>query len=48
LRWDFDFIVARIDFAYSMRTPYLPTGERWANNVSFWKPAINIAIGYPF
>jgi outer membrane protein assembly factor BamA len=48
LRWDFDFIVARIDFAYSMRTPYLPPGERWANNVSFWKPAINIAIGYPF
>jgi outer membrane protein assembly factor BamA len=48
LRWDFDFIVARIDFAYSMRTPYLPPGERWANNVSFWNPAINIAIGYPF
>jgi outer membrane protein assembly factor BamA len=48
LRWDFDFIVARIDFAYSLRTPYLPPGERWAGSVAFWKPAINIAIGYPF
>ena len=48
LRWDFDFIVARLDFAYSLRTPYLPQGERWANSVAFWKPAINIAIGYPF
>jgi outer membrane protein insertion porin family len=48
LRWDFDFIVARLDFAYTLRTPYLPTGERWASEFNFWKPAINIAIGYPF
>jgi outer membrane protein assembly factor BamA len=48
LRWDFDFIVARLDFAYTVRTPYLPQGERWNTNFNFWKPAINIAIGYPF
>ena len=48
LRWDFDFIVARLDFAYTVRTPYLPEGERWANDIRFWKPAVNIAIGYPF
>ena len=48
LRWDFDFIVARLDFAYTLRTPYLPEGEKWATNFEFWNPAINIAIGYPF
>jgi len=48
LRWDFDFLVARLDFAYTLRTPYLPAGERWATNVNLWNPAINIAIGYPF
>ncbi len=48
LRWDFDFIVARLDFAYTLRTPYLPKGERWATSFNFWNPAINIAIGYPF
>ncbi|MBL7875621.1 MAG: BamA/TamA family outer membrane protein [Cyclobacteriaceae bacterium] len=48
LRWDFSFIVARLDFAYTLRTPYLPVGERWATSINFWNPAINIAIGYPF
>jgi len=48
LRWDFDFIVARLDFAYTVRTPYLPPGERWTTSFNFWNPAINIAIGYPF
>jgi outer membrane protein assembly factor BamA len=48
LRWDFDFIVARLDFAYTLRTPYLPDGERWAKGFNFWQPTINVAIGYPF
>lgn len=48
LRWDFTFLVARLDFAYTVRTPYLPAGERWTTDFNFWKPAINIAIGYPF
>lgn len=48
LRWDFDFIVARLDFAYTLRTPYLPAGEKWASSFEFWNPTINIAIGYPF
>lgn len=48
LRWDFSFIVARLDFAYTLRTPYLPVGERWTTDIKFWNPAINIAIGYPF
>jgi outer membrane protein insertion porin family len=48
LRWDFDFIVARLDFAYTLRTPYLPEGERWSEGFEFWNPVINVAIGYPF
>jgi outer membrane protein insertion porin family len=48
LRWDFEFIVARLDFAYTLRTPHLPPGERWITQFSFWNPAFNIAIGYPF
>jgi outer membrane protein assembly factor BamA len=48
LRWDFDFIVARLDFAYTLRTPYLPEGERWTKKLDIWDPTINIAIGYPF
>lgn len=48
LRWDFNFIVLRVDLAYTLRTPYLAEGERWAGGFNFWRPAINIAIGYPF
>ena len=48
LRWDFDFLVARLDFAYTLRTPYLPDGDRWADGFNFWEPTLNVAIGYPF
>ena len=48
LRWDFEFVVARVDFAYSMRVPYLEKGERWVSKFNFFKPTVNIAIGYPF
>jgi outer membrane protein insertion porin family len=48
LRWDFQFIIARLDFAYTLRTPYLPAGERWASDFNLFKPTLNIAIGYPF
>lgn len=48
VRWDFNFIVVRLDFAYTLRTPYLVEGEHWVGRLNFWRPAINIAIGYPF
>ena len=48
LRWDFDFVVARLDFAYTVRTPYLPEGERWTDEFNLFDPTLNIAIGYPF
>lgn len=48
LRWDFDFVVARLDFAYTLRTPYLLEGDKWTKNLNILKPVLNIAIGYPF
>ena len=48
LRWDFDFVVARLDFAYTLRTPYKVEGENWIKKFDFWDPTFNIAIGYPF
>ncbi len=48
LRLDFDFVVGRLDFAYTLRTPYLPKGERWATDINIWNPVINFALGYPF
>jgi outer membrane protein assembly factor BamA len=48
MRWDFEYVIARLDFAYTLRTPYLAEGERWANSIDIWKPVLNIAIGYPF
>lgn len=47
-RWDFDFIVARLDFAYTLRTPYFVEGKKWVSSINIWNPALNIAIGYPF
>jgi outer membrane protein assembly factor BamA len=48
LRWDFDFVVARLDFAYTLRTPYLEDDEKWNKEINIWNPTFNIAIGYPF
>ena len=48
LRWDFDFVVARLDFAYTLRTPYLVDDENWTKKIDIWDPTFNIAVGYPF
>jgi outer membrane protein assembly factor BamA len=48
LRWDFEYIVARLDFGYTLRTPYFPEGQRWAKEINFLDPTFNFAIGYPF
>ena len=55
-RLDFSVVVIRFDFAFPMRKPYLPEGERWVfdkiqlGSKSWRKENIllNIAIGYPF
>ncbi len=54
-RLDFSVVVVRFDFAYPLRKPYLPEGERWifkkGESSADWhknEMMLNIAIGYPF
>jgi outer membrane protein insertion porin family len=55
-RFDFNFIILRIDLAIPLRKPYLPEGERWVVDEidlgsSSWRHdniVWNFAIGYPF
>lgn len=56
LRFDFSFLILRTDFAFPIRKPYLPDGQRWVlDQVNFasgsWRKenlVFNLAIGYPF
>lgn len=56
LRFDFSFLVLRTDFAFPIRKPYLPDGQRWVlDDINFgsgtWRKenlVFNLAIGYPF
>ena len=55
-RFDFNFVVLRLDVAFPLRKPWLPAGQRWvwdeiALGSSQWRREnliLNIAIGYPF
>ncbi|KIA83985.1 BamA/TamA family outer membrane protein [Flavobacterium sp. AED] len=56
LRFDFSFLILRTDFAFPIRKPYLPDGQRWVlDQINFgnssWRKenlVFNLAIGYPF
>jgi outer membrane protein insertion porin family len=56
LRIDASILILRLDFAFPLRKPYLPEGERWvADKIEFgsgpWRRenlVFNLAIGYPF
>ncbi|MGF1923473.1 MAG: BamA/TamA family outer membrane protein [Bacteroidia bacterium] len=56
LRLDATIFVIRLDGAFPIRKPYLPSGQRWVlNEVDFGSKAwrrenfiLNIGIGYPF
>jgi outer membrane protein assembly factor BamA len=56
LRFDFDFLVLRTDFAFPLRKPNLAEGNRWViDQINFgsgpWRSEnliFNLAIGYPF
>lgn len=47
LRYDFSFLVFRLDFGFKMREPYL-TGNKWLKNYNFSNAVYNIGINYPF
>ncbi len=56
LRFDFSILLLRFDFAFPIRKPWLPDGERWRfNDIRIGDPDwrrenlfFNLAIGYPF
>ncbi len=47
LRYDFKFLVARLDLGFKVREPYL-TDKRWFQNTNFANSVFNIGINYPF
>ncbi len=47
VRYDFKFLVARLDLGFKVREPYL-TDKRWFQNFGFSNAVYNIGINYPF
>ncbi|APG66239.1 hypothetical protein LPB136_13025 [Tenacibaculum todarodis] len=47
LRYDFKFLVARLDLGFKAHEPYL-SGNRWFRNFNFGNTVYNIGINYPF
>jgi outer membrane translocation and assembly module TamA len=46
-RYDFNFLVLRLDVGLKTHEPYL-TGNKWFNNFNFNNAVYNIGINYPF
>ncbi|MEX6626335.1 translocation and assembly module lipoprotein TamL [Tenacibaculum salmonis] len=47
IRYDFNFLIARVDFGFKMHEPYLKN-DRWFKNFNFSNRVLNIGINYPF
>ncbi|MFY0603888.1 MAG: BamA/TamA family outer membrane protein [Flavobacteriaceae bacterium] len=47
IRYDFNFLVLRLDLGFKMHEPYL-SGNRWFRNYNFSNAVYNIGINYPF
>jgi outer membrane protein assembly factor BamA len=50
LRFDFTYLILRLDVAIPIRKPFLEADKRWIfNNPGFFKDYIfSLAVGYPF
>ncbi len=48
LRYDFGFVVLRLDLGFKTYNPALPKGARWFKEYNFKNSVINIGINYPF
>ncbi|MRJ10755.1 hypothetical protein EDL98_06620 [Ornithobacterium rhinotracheale] len=47
-RFDFTFVIARLDFAYKLHDPAYTEGDRWFKEFNILKPRIQFGINYPF
>ena len=47
LRYDFSFLVFRLDLGFKMHEPYLAE-NKWFQNYNFSNAVYNIGINYPF
>jgi len=49
VRLDFNFFLVRLDAAFPLHNPAMPSGERWSEGLpSFNEWNFNLGIGYPF
>lgn len=50
IRLNFTYFIFRIDFAQRLKDPARPENDRWVigREVSWFKPVVNLGIGYPF
>ncbi len=49
VRLDFNFFLVRLDAAFPLHNPAMPSGDRWAGGLpAFSKWNFNLGIGYPF
>lgn len=46
-RYDFNFLILRLDIGFKTHEPYL-SGNKWFKNFNFNKAVYNIGINYPF
>ncbi|CAM1373271.1 translocation and assembly module lipoprotein TamL [Tenacibaculum xiamenense] len=48
IRYDFKFLIARLDLGFKMHEPYQSRADRWFSNFNFKSSVLNIGINYPF
>ena len=48
IRYDFSFLVFRLDVGFKTYEPYLPSQNKWFVNYNFGNAVYNIGINYPF
>jgi len=48
VRYDFSFLVFRLDIGFKTYEPYLSSSNKWMQNYNFGNAVYNIGINYPF
>lgn len=48
IRWDFDFVLFRLDWGLKLHSPGMPEGQRWFKQMGIADTALHFAIGLPF